>query len=1132
MIKCSSSEGCKAEAKKVGYYLDAGYEVENTETTTDALSITATQLIKCTDTEDTCVTLGHTTTESLTEGYYVDASTIQENETTSGGSRKRSINSRQNDTGTTNTTTTATIFQKLIYCVAQKSGEGNDATVTGYTCTQVNPKIGYYLDANDQLIKCTSEKCEIITTDKIETAFYLNSHTLSDQDNNYYGLISCKKEQSSKPCILYTTNFNAGYYVNGDSAKPKETNGVIAAVTFDTLINCIKNDDNSLACNEVKSPKDNYYDDASVATYSEVNGVTVITYPQLINCNTSNTDGKCIIIETLITKSYYLNAVATDLKEALFKCDGDSTVTCTMAKEQSVKEGIYVNGEDNHLIKCDDEKCSSKKLTNEADNGKTIYYIDAGSNANIIKCPRDDSQDGFSCKTQGHGAISNTLTHYLSEAGRAITCETTDTGCWLEDAKIKGYFTNKGSTTDIVLSCDGGGCIEVGSSLTDTGVGTLGVSGNSISITIGSANTDVSSIPANQDTYKMIQVEESKFPGVNTAGIISIKIGKDGSAIYLEDGGLPSCSNTSEGNVCFADATNGQYCVDQATKKIYQTIITKTVDETNNPIITNNCVIIERTDTELTDSSEEIFYFDIDGKPVTLPTSDTLPITIPNIFAYVCTFDNTGGNEGCIFAKGYVDISDNKAVQCSGWRREGCTITTIDPTNTTGACAESNKEGGLLINGKSICFGTDGSNTLPTANAVNPHYAVFQVSRTPGEPNPIYGMDEEGMVYLKLTSTSVLYTDDFKARTNGFHRNAAVIDDLEKALVHCKGNTNDDSNNNAIECEIRDAFNGYYLNAGSDAADNPVIKCETDTSNGIAKSCKTEAVTATVCSVVGSLIKENTNTAEMKISLCKTDKTPQEINTESSIYITLELDGANSRFPLADSAHNGRKREDPPASDGTASTITKLPVKVVGDGSVRLLEENSLPECGSNPSDTTTACATDATDGQVCITAEGVLYQTTVSDSGVASCGAVTLTEDIKYFNDEAVIITDSFVNKATMAYQCTTSKCTLIHGYSSIVDNKGIYCSGWKGEVCGETDNSYSNYNGGYNGQGLSFPSDVVITLPGISETLPSRVAFISSNTSEIYGTMEGDIVLLALTDKTAVVSEFAEGGKFLFDL
>jgi len=509
------------------------------------------------------------------------------------------------------------------------------------------------------------------------------------------------------------------------------------------------------------------------------------------------------------------------------------------------------------------------------------------------------------------------------------------------------------------------------------------------------------------------------------------------------------------------------------------------------------------------------------------------------VVAYQCTFEGTG-NEGtapfkisnCVRVKGYAIDGDN-IIQCSGWRREGCIIST--KSSDTSECSDTSDEGKILGNGSGICFGTTNFAIEWEADG-NEKYVAFEAA----DYNPFYGLVKNEIAFLHLnkisqTASSILVTESTEAITSGYHRNAAVNDSLTKALIQCKES---ETENGSIICTSLDAFNGYYLNSGSDTTTNQILTC---IGSGDNPRCAATPVLTESCGAAGAIIKKGDN-----VSLClikDASSTDQIIITNvengNSSYKTLEIASAND-FPGTTAGENSGETK-------------KNPIKIRPDGSVILLEDTSLPKCKTeniptNGNSSTNLCFDNAGNNEHCIS-DNKIYESVINEDKTKSCTEVS-EAGIKYFTKEGLNVNLVDVSTADMAYQCTgddgSVTCTLAKGITSVTENGIVYCNGWIDEKCqtvSTTDISSCGAEDIDNGafgtvtvdtaeaSGLCFTSNNVITLP-TDESQSVLMAFEFSKTSSVYGQMAGTISVLTLTNESALIkSDYEiEGKKYFF--
>jgi len=730
------------------------------------------------------------------------------------------------------------------------------------------------------------------------------------------------------------------------------------------------------------------------------------------------------------------------------------------------------------------------------------YYIDAMTSSKIIQCLLNGTNK--ECTTIDHSGDDTTPTHYLGGNSSVITCITS--GCFLEDSTIKGYFQNSGSasTTKHIISCNGIECKELtDSELTTTKIGMVKYD-TGISLCLDDDCTTTALIPKgdNDKIYQTLIVEEGSFPGAD-AGEISIKVGTDGTAILLEEmTGLPECTAETNSEVCFDGAKNGDFCLakDNGIITIKKTIIT---DEDTSSGTCNN-ITNEDINSGVTISTADAYliFVNAEGEIINAPTTSTL-----NVVAYQCTFIGESSPftiKSCQRVKGYV-IDSNNIIQCSGWKREGCTVTTKDSTPST--C--SSGEGTILGDTTGICFDTDKISLSSTEND-HKDYVAFEAA----DYNLYYGIVEKKIAFLHLTDNAslVVESDDSTAIKAGYHRNVATTtsdDKREKALIYCTTEGELDS------CTSLDAFSGYYLNAGSDTTSLPLLKCS-----------KTNGCIASETQASGDDCDIGAVNSNKKLSIDCAD---------SPNSIELAIDNSGNAKVTYETIENS---SDTPAFPDT-ETGKKYPIKIRPDGSAILLEDNTIPVCTNASNDD--PCFANAVSGQHCYKKDPDTQILTIyKNTDENKCSIITGEVGIltMYFNKSGDLIdlsdTEVSITSAEMAYQCTFTSdrlesCIPAKGYTTI-DNeneKYYYCNGWIDETCQSIDTASiaacADGNNGVYGiisttNGLCFTSTDVVALPTTNDK-SIRMAFEFSKTSSVYGQMVGTISVLTLTNDSALI-------------
>lgn len=383
----------------------------------------------------------------------------------------------------------------------------------------------------------------------------------------------------------------------------------------------------------------------------------------------------------------------------------------------------------NQLIKCDNEKCTYESGSNGD------FYPDAIEKDKIIKCATDSGH--VTCSSVAHKGTANAPTYFIENgtSNQLISC--TNNGCVYVDISIKGYFLNGAETSGKhLIKCDGSACTEVAdtSYASFAGVGSIKVSEGNVymCIAVGCSGPGVVKIESTSATnsasyiYKTLKISTaSKFLDLAANAIKSFKFGNDGSVVLLEELKLHSANEDD-------------------TYKLNGTTIKKRVSSADKDLVETESI---------TEPGTKVFFFGSDNKMVNPPTEGSLPF----VTAYQCTFIESenrydAGNyqivlDKCVQVKGYATTEENKLIHCSGWANEGCSV-----VSNPKAC--TNEDEGRLGASKKICL--DGESiSLPSSSAKIPNYLAFQAQ----DINPYYGVDAGGMIYLQVTSHSVIAVD-------------------------------------------------------------------------------------------------------------------------------------------------------------------------------------------------------------------------------------------------------------------------------------------------------------------------------------------------------------------------------------
>ena len=542
---------------------------------------------------------------------------------------------------------------------------------------------------------------------------------------------------------------------------------------------CTKNDQNAAVFIDIKNTNDYLITDKNnnykMYIGNDSSASTIIGNPRSV-------DGFYLI------KNDY-----TIIKTAI---TGDTLVRCTnnVCTKQIPEVGYYPEYSTNFVIKCDYNSANPPVIQCALEAGVEGYYVDNSSTQNIIKC---ESVNGVKkCTNPAHGAKNdNTIKHFIeakpiesanSSHISVITC--TIEKCVIEDRSLKGYFVNSGSdnNTNPVIKCSGTTCSLDPGVTTASNIGDILVTkdtptGAIITLSLcldGSSCTGDKAvnfkIGNSADQYVTLKKDNNSFPGVGSKDI-SVKIGKDGSAILLEDAGLTVCGTTCK---------NGVYCLINSGNKI----------QTAKSATDSTCADVPTTAT--------LLLLDKENKNISNPSTNSV-ISM----AYKCKFDDNSV-PSCKLVKGYIK-SGTTIIQCTGWKRETCHI--VESTTT------AEKNGGLDSNNK-INF-IKHTITLPTDDSTN--YIAMKTTTI----NTIYGLDAEQYIFLALNKEGAIVSEESIAK--GYHINAnSKGTSLDDALINCQ------TENSLSSCTILNPTSvGYYLDAssfikiGQEVAYTTLIKC-------------------------------------------------------------------------------------------------------------------------------------------------------------------------------------------------------------------------------------------------------------------------------------------------------------------
>ena len=433
------------------------------------------------------------------------------------------------------------------------------------------------------------------------------------------------------------------------------------------------------------------------------------TPKSIITCDANNCSSK-----PANPGDYYLNSDTNN--KFLIECNADR---CAKAENPSTVGAYVDSGKTTNIITCDATGCTSAPASTAG------YEIDASNKSKIIE------NTGTTCESKAHQATDTAPKHYLQAASsnpKVITCTSATEGCHYEDASLNGYFVNSGKdfSTKHVIQCVGGTCSEATDPTgTTCTVGKYIIDNGKVKLCISSGTTDAVEIKtgATEQILTLTITADNDFPGTTASSTAHVKLYSDGSVILLENGALATAQSDCNDDTVFK--------FDSSNKKI----------QTGT---SNNCADITATSVNLSSAGSVVLLFDSDGHQVNVPTSGS----IKNVVGYQCTFAGTGSVtlQSCALIKGYA-ISGSTVVQCSGWKKEGCTIATLS------ACADGDE--GKMGTGNKVCFNTNGT-SLPAASATTPSYIGFVSTKV----NELYGIFEDAVTFIQLTANGAIITED------------------------------------------------------------------------------------------------------------------------------------------------------------------------------------------------------------------------------------------------------------------------------------------------------------------------------------------------------------------------------------
>jgi len=427
IISCTSNDKCKAKTAVPGYY------------TNDGSDNTTKQLLLC---DSKCEKK-----EITAEGVYLDANTQGTQTTTEYDNLIKCTKDANDKIGCVSVTATAT---DVTFVNANKKTFATDELITcaTNTCSATGGTDGkIYLNSaatglTKAMIICDSDSCD--ATDAVA-----NDYFLIDGENNAKTLIKCDGTQNK--CEKDETS--TGVFL--DAGKKSGTGGT---TTYDNIITC---SGSPVVCQNPTTITAGYYIDSSkviVTTTKTRTEATPPSYSGLILCATTCAPA------TGVTEGFYINAVpdtSNPLKDAIIKCTGTTTVSCSILP-QAAENAIYINNASDHkLIQCTSTGCTGV----DPSTTDPAYYVNAAVETDndykklLIKCetncePADASENAVYVNANFvSSGTGDTTNHLIICSNKSCTASP---GGGSDTAKV--YYVNAAGTqklTDTLIVCNG-----------------------------------------------------------------------------------------------------------------------------------------------------------------------------------------------------------------------------------------------------------------------------------------------------------------------------------------------------------------------------------------------------------------------------------------------------------------------------------------------------------------------------------------------------------------------------------------------------------------------------------------------------------------------------------------------------
>jgi len=474
LIKCDGTQNkCDKDTTSTGIFLDAGTKSTTQNVTTYTKVITCANAGSC-DTSTSTPAAGSVYLNGAAAANSLTDALIKCDGT------KCTAETATNDTTYLNAAVPSAAADGLISCT-------NDSCAKA-TCAENKTYVNSGASSIDNALityDSTGPKCK---ASKGEVGYYLNSGT------------DATSTTAPKPLILCTTTVCetkpysvTGYFI--DQGSKDESN------KFAKLIEC--KDDRTCA-NPTGTLATGYYVDASklITTTTKTRAdATPPSYSGLILCDTASTCAPA----TDVTEGFYIHAVPdTDkLKNAIIKCTGTTTVSCSILP-QAAENAIYINNAtDKKLIQCTSDGCTGVDPSNTT---TPAYYVNAAVETDndykklLIKCetncePADASENAVyvnanyatdgdtnhliicsnkKCEAKPSAGSTSAIEYYVNAAGTQKLTDTlivcngscTPTAQTITTPVTELIFINKNYGTDTVnylIKCtDAAGCVPFG----------------------------------------------------------------------------------------------------------------------------------------------------------------------------------------------------------------------------------------------------------------------------------------------------------------------------------------------------------------------------------------------------------------------------------------------------------------------------------------------------------------------------------------------------------------------------------------------------------------------------------------------------------------------------------------------